>query len=334
MKRDPKPGRHARRRLPARALVVATAIGAMLMNVSPVSAADIEVDAPTETTVGEVVRVAATITDGGEPIADAVVAVTRKATLAGESGFVELDSGVTDEAGQVELEFVQYAGSTDAAEMRIEYHAPDGVEAADFEFSVLPGPQQYASSSGADIGIINVSWLLVVLGLVWFFLVLAAWQLVAISRSRDGAKLRHHALPYYMVGFVIFTALGMFYVVLTQPTTHANLAPNALFDRAPTVYVGQDYPYVGHGAHDVASRPDDLSGEVLYVQTGCASCHGIGSSGAIVGDELTESVLSDTEEVMEAIRSGPKGMPVYSEIALSDSEAQRIIDYLLETTDG
>lgn len=140
-------------------------------------------------------------------------------------------------------------------------------------------------------------------------------------------------MPYVMIGFVAFTALGMFYVILTQPTMHANLSPNEPFDRVLTAYVGEEYDYTGLGSHDVSLR-GDLSGEVLYIQAGCVSCHGIGGRGAIVGGELTVSTMSDTDEVIEAIRRGPKGMPVYSEHALSDAEIDRIIDYVIAANGG
>lgn len=314
----------------ARMLLAAAMSGAVLGTPSLASAADIEVDAPSESTVGELVQVAATITDGGEPIADALVAVTRQAELGGSSGFVVLDSGVTDAAGIVTFEFVQYADSSEVAAMRVEYEGPDGREAADFELTILPGPQQYASSSGADIGPINRGWLILVLAIVWVFLLVAASQLVSISRARDGAKLRDHAMPYYMVGFVAFTALGMFYVILTRPTMHANLAPSEPFDRVPTAFLGAEDDYLGLASHTVG-RPDDLSGEALYLQTGCVSCHGIGGRGAIVGGELTTGMIDDRDEVLEAIRRGPKGMPAYGEHALSDAEVDRINDYLVET---
>jgi cytochrome c5 len=314
-------------------LLAAAVSGAMLGASSPASAADIEVDAPSESTVGDVVQVSATITDGGQPVTDAVVKVTRQAGLGGVSGFVMLDSGVTDDAGVVALEFVQYADSSETAAMRVEYQGPDGIEAAEFELVVLPGPQQFSSSSGADIGPINLGWLIFALAVVWIFVLAAAWQMLTISRAREDAKLRHHAMPYYMVGFVAFTALGMFYVILTQPAMHANLSPNEPFDRVPTALVGAEDDYLGLTSHRT-SRPDDLSGEVLYMQTGCVSCHGIGGHGATVGGELNEATMSDGDEVVEAVRRGPKGMPVYSEHALSDAEVDRIIDYVIAESGG
>jgi Cytochrome C oxidase, cbb3-type, subunit III len=330
---DQRPGRRPPRRRLIRILLAAIVSGAVLASSSQASAAEIEIDAPPETTVGEVVQVSATITDGGEPVAEAVVAVTRRAELGGSSGFVDLDSGVTDEAGLVALEFVQYADSSEIAAMRVEYRGPDGTEAAEFELTVLPGPQQVTSSSGADIGILNVSWLVVLIGLVWISLIVAVWQAVVISRAGGGSTRAARGVPYLMVGFVAFTAVGMFYVILTQPTLHANLAPNEPFDRVLTAYVGEEYDYTGLGSHDVRRR-GDLSGEVLYTQAGCVSCHGIGGGGAIVGGELTASAMSDTEEVIEAVRRGPKGMPVYGEHALSDEEIDRIIEYLITASGG
>lgn len=333
MTNGPRPAPSQRSGWLTRVLLAFVISGAILATANPADAAEIEVEAPAESTVGEVVLVSATITDGGQPVAEAVVALTRQAKLAGTSGFVELDQGVTDEAGMVAFEFVQYADSSEVAAMRVEYQGPDGIEAVEFELTVFPGPQQFTSSSGADIGIFNVSWLIIVIGLVWVFLIVATWQLLVISRAGDETTRLARVLPYLVVGFVAFTALGMFYVVLTQPPMHANLAPNEAFDRVPTVYLGQEYAFTGLGSHS-GSRPGDLSGAALYVQAGCASCHGIDGRGGVVGGELSVSTMSDTDEVIEAIRRGPRGMPVYSEHALSDDEIDRIIDHVTSASGG
>jgi len=316
-----------------RVILAFALVGGFLATAGPAGAAEIEVNVPSESTVGEVVQVSATISDGGQPVAEAVVAVTRQAQLAGASGFVELDRGVTDEAGVVAFEFVQYADSSEVSAMRVEYEGPDGIEAAEFELTVLPGSQQFTSSSGADIGFVNVSWLVAVIALVWIFLIVATWQILAISRARSGLERPNRVAPYFMVGFVAFTALGMFYVILTQPTMHANLAPNEPFDRAVPVYLGEEHEYTGLGTHN-GSRPSDLSGEALYIQAGCVSCHGIGGRGAVVGGELTISTMSDADEVIEAIRRGSKGMPVYGEHALSDEEIDRIIEHVTTANGG
>ena len=295
------------------------------------AAADIEVEAPSESTVGTAVQVSATVTDGGSPVADAVVTVSRQAEFGGQSGFVTLDSGTTDESGVVVLEFVQYAAPSDAAGFQVELQGAKGIEAAaKFEMVVRDGPQQVTATSGADVGIINKYWLVAVLGLIWFFVIAATLQLLVISRATDGTKHSNRIIPYGMVAFVVLTGLGMFYVVLTQPTMHANLAPNESFDRVPTAFVGAEYPYFGLGG-DPADRPDDLSGEILYVQAGCASCHGIGGNGAIVGGALDDDVLNDTDEFNEAVREGPEGMPVYGDDVLSQDEIDRIIEFLNET---
>ncbi|MBI4933464.1 MAG: cytochrome c [Actinobacteria bacterium] len=294
------------------------------------AAAEIEVDAPSESTVGEVVQISATVTDGGTPVADAVVTVSRQAEIGGKSGFVELDSGTTDEAGVVQLEFVQYAAPSDAEALQVELQGPKGVDAATkFEMKVIDGPQQVTASSGADVGIINKYWLIAVLCLVWFFVIAATVQLLVISRASDGSTHSNRLIPYFMVGFVLFTGLGMFYVVLTQPTMHANLAPNEAFDRVPTAYVGEIYPYQGLGG-DPADRPDDLTGEVLYVQAGCVSCHGINANGSM-GGELDNDVLDDTEEFTEAVREGPDDMPAFADNLLTQAEIDRIIEFLHET---
>lgn len=312
----------------ARALLVAAG-GMLLAFASPAAAAaDITVDAPAESTVGQTVTVSATVTDGGKPVADGQVAVTRKAVIGGTSGFVELARGVTDKDGKVTFEFLQLADNTKVAEMRIEYQGASGVESTEFKMDVLPGPQQYVSKAGVKIGFLNVTWLLAVIGLVWIILMVAVYQLIVISRARDGGKKTDRSVPYLVLGFVAFTAAGMFTVIITQPTMHANLNPSEPFSRAPGAVIGQQYEYVGHSSHS-ATRPDNLTGEQLFLENGCAGCHGLGAKGAVVGGELTKEMLSDLQDQTDEIRKGPKGMPAYSEHTLSDAEIKRIVDYLL-----
>ncbi|NOX31848.1 MAG: cytochrome c [Actinobacteria bacterium] len=296
---------------------------------SPALAATIGVDAPAETTVGETVSVSATISDADGPIVGADVAVTRLAAIGGTSGFVELDRGVTDESGVVEFEFVQNADSSETAQMRIEYDGPDGIEAEEFEMVVRPGPQQRSGSAGLDMGFVNVGWLFVVLALVWGVLILAVYQLVAISRANDGPGQPLSLAPYAMVTFVLLTAVGMFVVIARQPTTHANLTPNESFNRSPDAIVGEEYDYLGYRDENTP-RPDDLGGQALYVQNGCAGCHGPSGGGAMAGGELTDATMSDREEVVEAIRRGPKGMPTYGGEVLTDVEIDRMIEYVLD----
>lgn len=300
---------------------------------NPAAAAEFEIEAPSESTVGDVVHITAVITDGGEPVAEAEIAVARHAVIGGESGWVQLDIGTSDETGSVSFEFTQRAGSSEVERLRIEYRGPDGIDAEEFELGVLDGPQQVSIEAGPDVGIVNSAWLVIVLGVIWVSLLAAVAKLLVISRARAGAKPLDHVVPSVMFAFVALTAIGMFVVVLTRPATHDNFAPRDTYDRLPTAYLGQEYDYLGLGADDVSTRPDDLSGEVLYVRTGCASCHGLGGGGAIVGGEITSAMVDDTEEIVDAIRRGPKGMPTFSETALSDAEIQRIVDYLSKTDD-
>ena len=299
----------------------------------PAAATEFDIEAPSQSTVGEVVHVTAVITDDGEPVAAAEVAVVRHAVIGGESGWVQLDVGTSDDTGSVDFEFTQRAGSSEVERLRIEYRGPDGVDAEEFELGVLAGTQQVNVEAGPDVGIVNSAWLVIVLGVIWVSLLAAVAKLVVISRARAGAKALDHVVPSVMFAFVALTAMGMFVVVLTRPATHDNFAPRDAYDRLPTAYLGEEYDYLGLGSNDATTRPDDLTGEVLYVRTGCASCHGLGGNGAIVGGDITAAMVDDTEEMVDSVRRGPKGMPTFSEAVLSDAEIQRIVDYLREADD-
>ena len=73
----------------------------------------------------------------------------------------------------------------------------------------------------------------------------------------------------------------------------------------------------------------ELDGRELFVQSGCASCHGVTGGGAIVGGEIAGPEHVETySELLEQIREGPKGMPVYGPERLTDEEVAEIHDYL------
>ncbi len=211
----------------------------------------------------------------------------------------------------------------------MEYFGPDGQENAEFEIAILDGPQLQRSDAGADIPILGVWWLVVVLALVWVLIGVAVWRLLSIPRSTRLAGLLTRSVPRLMVGFVLLTALGMLAVILTKPESHANLDPSQEFDRTPRALVGQVYEYSGLTSGDLSQTPDEVDGKLLYVQAGCASCHSVGGDvGAVGGSIVGENAPRSVQSLMDEIREGPKGMPAFSEGTLSETEIEKIFDYL------
>ncbi|WP_439487113.1 c-type cytochrome [Blastomonas fulva] len=91
----------------------------------------------------------------------------------------------------------------------------------------------------------------------------------------------------------------------------------------------------GEGAENpaVAAVPSIESGRRLYVQTGCAGCHGFsgqGGFGPMTGPRLAARPDDlPIEAFLYLIRNPAMAMPPYSEKVLSDDQARDIYAYLL-----
>ena len=118
-------------------------------------------------------------------------------------------------------------------------------------------------------------------------------------------------------------------IVARSPETHSNVRPEG-FDRTPISYVGEEIPFAGIGLADpgLGSDPDPLvRGRLLYVNYGCATCHGLASQGGVVGPalDLEDLFLDDFRPLL---RSGPRGMPAFTDAILSDDDLETIYRYL------
>lgn len=312
----------------ARAIsLIALAVIAIGLPAMPVSAAaDVELDAPESVEVGQIVHVESTITADGEPVAGGELALSFLGSINGESGWVTVATSTSDEDGHATFEFEQRALA--GGRMRMEYFGPDGQENTEFAVTVVDGEQLVRSDAGADLPGLGVGWLLAVLAPIWVLMAVAASGLLKIGGGGDAGE-PSRFVPRFAVGFIVFTAVGMFFVVLTRPVSHANLDPTSSFDRVPAAIVGAEYDYQGLGTRQRPADWDGLPSEQLYVQSGCASCHARRGTGGIVGPAIGGEELPGLfDDFLDEIRSGPKGMPAYTESALSDDVAAQIYDYL------
>ena len=316
----------------AKALLAASVLLLLLGVTSlPAGAAEIDVDSPAEVIVGEDTIVGATVTVDGEPVADGEVALSFLARIGGESGWVVLATGTTDENGSVTFVYPQRA--VNAERMRVEYFGPDGQENAEFTVAVTDGGQLVTSEAGADLPILGVWWLVVVLGIVWVALLIAVFRLVQVGRASDREAGPAKVIPRIMVLFVAFTAVGMVFIVFNRPQSHANLDPTEDFGRVPAGVVGADVEYIGLSDGELE---EVLSGRELFVQAGCASCHGVDGLGAVVGGPITgeDNAVRSVTSLIEDIREGPKGMPAYDELFLTDDDVAEIFAYLQAVDDS
>ena len=137
-------------------------------------------------------------------------------------------------------------------------------------------------------------------------------------------------VPGVIVALMSGLAFGLIVgVVARSPETHANVRPEG-FDRTPIGYVGEEIPFTGIGLADPRSATiaDPVTrGRLLFLGYSCATCHGLASQGGVVGPNLDLEEL-DLEDFRPVVRSGPGGMPIFTEQILSDDDLDTIYAFL------
>lgn len=119
---------------------------------------------------------------------------------------------------------------------------------------------------------------------------------------------------------VVTVGLLLIGVLVRSPETRSN------FQESPVGYDRTDVALVGE-----ESSFDGLVGELgtdphaIYVEAGCANCHGLSGEGGVVGPDIWGKNL---EDALEAIRDGGKGMPAVTEERLTDDQVEAVITYL------
>jgi mono/diheme cytochrome c family protein len=136
-------------------------------------------------------------------------------------------------------------------------------------------------------------------------------------------------VPAVLVALVSGLALGLIGgIVARSPETHANVRP-AGYDRTAVGYVGEVAPFEGFGLAGarVDSADPIARGRGLFLATGCAACHGLAAQGGAVGPMLDlEEIFR--EDFVPIVRSGPGGMPAFTDATLSDVDLDAIYGYL------
>lgn len=139
-------------------------------------------------------------------------------------------------------------------------------------------------------------------------------------------SIKNMLMPAFIGAAVLVVALSLLTIVARGPYTHANL--NARFDpgytRTVQILVGAPIPMGGSEPVSPVSDPVQL-GRQLFVSEGCASCHGLGGRGGIIGPSI---VGTKVEKLRVETTVGPKGMPPYAPGALTDQDLTAIAAYL------
>ena len=136
------------------------------------------------------------------------------------------------------------------------------------------------------------------------------------------------------VGFAVVATLAtvlIWAIVLRSPDTHAHLWETwrPEYTRTSPIFVGQEVGGVeltlGQGHLRKGYLAFGEVGRAIYLDLGCATCHGLDAKGGPVGPSLAHSSPNITKRM---VREGPGGMPVYGEAVVSEADLGKLATYL------
>lgn len=128
--------------------------------------------------------------------------------------------------------------------------------------------------------------------------------------------------PFTYVGAVIIIGFTLTAILVRAPDTRSNYqhTPEG-YTRTALATIGEDAEFQGL-TPTLGSTPREI-----YVGAGCASCHGLSGEGGVVGPAIWKK---NAEDMLEALREGEHGMPLFSEHRLTDEQAAALVEYLNE----
>lgn len=185
-------------RRPARALLIAAAVGALTVALAGQAVAShvvVRTAFPTAGTVGKMVSLAMDIhAPDGAPLSGAMVTFYLHMSFAGVEGEAEIGQALTDDAGIATIRYEPRAAGTH--EVRMVYLGDGATTPEELfaTFDVAGGTQLYRSAGGPDIPGINPGLLMLVLGAVWLILLSVSFRLVAIARAGGSTEAAGDAL--------------------------------------------------------------------------------------------------------------------------------------------
>lgn len=145
-------------------------------------------------------------------------------------------------------------------------------------------------------------------------------------------------VPLFMTGALVVLGGTLLVVVVIRPwsgpdrswRTHLNLTaqPVRAYTRSVQTLVspeGSAPILIWQPAPGKRHLSGLAAGRVLYIAKGCGSCHGLRAQGGEVGPDLMDVSLS---EVKQKVRRGPKGMPQFHQVDLTDEQVEQIFQYI------
>ena len=117
------------------------------------------------------------------------------------------------------------------------------------------------------------------------------------STRRLAARLRPERTGVVAVLTLAVSALSLTLiavVIARSPYTHSNLSPGG-YSRTQIIRVGETQPFAGISlVNPGIARTGDpvLDGRMLFLQYGCAACHGLSGQGQAVGRNLRNATVA------------------------------------------
>ncbi len=135
-------------------------------------------------------------------------------------------------------------------------------------------------------------------------------------------RLSRWGAPVTYVSAVVAIGLTLIAILGRSPDTRSNFqdSPGG-YDRTELAVIGREDQFEGL-ITDIGS-----TGKEIYFGAGCASCHGLRGEGGVVGPDIQKKNL---EDMLDAVREGEHGMPLFSRDRLSDEHVEALIGYLGE----
>lgn len=140
-------------------------------------------------------------------------------------------------------------------------------------------------------------------------------------------------IPPIAFAIVLAFAVILIFQLTLRPWADANAGWDTHMnygDEVPSSYTRSQVTYVsqedaGPQNWQAADSLNDPSGQVLYVASACASCHGLDGSGGAVG---TFVLGTNAQRLENIVRQGNGGMPIYLEGDLPPDHVENIAAYI------
>ncbi len=291
---------------------------------------DVEVSAPSEGVLGQIIQITATVHDTtGAPVEGVELVFFSSASFAGVGGVIELGEALTNDLGIAVFDYELRQLGTHTITIE------GGGEPNIVSIPVTVGGQLFQSHERISLIPGAGGWVVTfVIASVWLIMIVVGVAVVRVAGARDGsgdAKSRGGFTSWFntataVTAVMVLAAGGLVALLIRSPNTQHNRDPEG-YDRSAVAFVEGAYLYPDFGLTEGASSLAEL-GRGLFVTFGCAGCHGVNAEGTTTAGSPADASYDWLRQV---VRSGLPGMPSYSAQELNDTELNEIFAFLAES---